>query len=291
MRALLCVLLWAQLAWTASEGLDLHVRTNRTAMWVGDRLQYIVRVEHGPSVEFVSDHLKKEEMNLQPFELLDVRNTTGALPNGRKFFEVKLLLTIYDVGRTEAVVPSFNLFYFRQGKAQSKDDSPAEILTVPTLTVGLRSTLADPAGRIRDYKDVLPIPTVGWVLPEILGWCGLAAIAICIAWLAVAQIRSQFWKRSMAARTNQKSLSESLDEIRHAPVESAEEVDSFYKKASGILRALAAAKVGDGDGLAPTFAELLEQCDVIRYAPDGLERGRNARQEFLRKLEELTERH
>jgi hypothetical protein len=34
---------------------------------------------------------------------------------------------------------------------------------------------------------------------------------------------------------------------------------------------------------------LLEQCDRIRYAPGGMEKGLDQRPEFLRKLQELAE--
>jgi hypothetical protein len=40
---------------------------------------------------------------------------------------------------------------------------------------------------------------------------------------------------------------------------------------------------------AATMGELLQQCDLIRYSPDGLETGRRMRPEFLRKFEELAE--
>lgn len=304
-RGLLCVVLLTALAPAAPEPFDLQVRTNRTALWVGDRMEYIVRVEHDASIEFVRDHLKKEEMNLQPFELLEVTSAAGSLAQGRKFLEVRLLVTIYDVSHTEATLPAFNLFYFRQAKAQAKDDSPAEMLTVPPLTIGLRSTVVDPAAGIRDHKDVLGVRTANWLLPQILGLCGLAVIAVYVAWLAVARMRSGFWKKKMAERSRKKSLWESLQEIRQSPSESPEDLENFYSKASEILRGIASEKLGDGAGLTPREMEarlrtagvaerqavmlggLLEQCDLIRYAPDGLEQGRRARPEFLRKFEEM----
>ena len=84
-------------------------------------------------------------------------------------------------------------------------------------------------------------------------------------------------------------------------------MEAFYKKASELLRAMAAEKLGDGAGLtgreteaalrkagahetqAVTLGDLLDQCDVVRYAPDGLDQGRRMRPDFLRRFEELTE--
>ena len=146
-----------------------------------------------------------------------------------------------------------------------------------------------------------------WLVPEVLGLLGFAVLAGCAAWLAAAQVRSGFWKRKLAERARKKSLGETLQEIRQASAESPQELEAFYKKAADILRALAAEKLGDGAGLtgremeaalrkagagerqAATMGELLEQCDLVRYSPGGLELGQRVRPEFLRKFEELAE--
>jgi hypothetical protein len=303
------VLLWTATARGDGDLYQMKARTSRTAIWVGDRLDYVVRIEHSPAIEFVLDHLKKEEMNLQPFELLDVSTASGQLPMGRRFFEVHLRLTIYDTGHADAVIPSFNLFYFRQGQAagKAKDDTPAEILPVPPFPVGIRSTLTDTTTGIRDQKDPLPIRMRTWLWPGLLGLCGIALLAGYGTWIAMVQIRSEFWKHKLAERARKKSLSESLQEIRSAPAESPEELAAFYKKAADVVRGLAAEKLGDGAGLtareletelkkagagerqATAMSYLIEQCDLVRYSPGGLEEGRRLRPEFLRKFEELAE--
>ena len=288
---------------------SLTARTNRTAMWIGDRLEYIVRVEYGPGLDFVRDHLKKEEMNLQPFEIVDMVTTAGELPKGRKLLEIRFLLTLYETGRTDLAIPSFNLFYFIQTNNHAKEDSPALTVTVPPLPVALRSAIVDSSAGIRDYKDVLPVRPAAWLLPMIAGWCGLAAIAGYAVWLAVIQIRSGFWKQRIAERVRKKSLQESVEEIRRTPDESIEDLEDFYRRAAGILRAIAVEKLGDGAGLTPretqaalraagteerraaAIGDLMEQCDLIRYSPGGLEQGRRLRPEFLQKLAELTEHH
>jgi len=310
-RAATILLLLCTVAAWAQAPYELKVRTDRTAVWVGDRLEYIIRVEHDPSVEFVRDHLAKEEMNVQPFELLGVRVLSGAMAQGKRFFEVHLDLAYYEGGKTEAAIPALRLFYFRTGPApvpgRAKEETPAEILTVPAFTVGVRSTLVDPGTSIRDQKAVLPIRMRAWIIPAVLGGAGFLILAVWMAWLAAAQVRSGFWKQKLAERARKKSLSETLHEIRQQPAESLQELEAFYKKASELLRAMAAEKLGDGAGLtgreteaalkkagahetqAVTLGDLLDQCDVVRYAPDGLDQGRRMRPDFLRRFEELTE--
>jgi hypothetical protein len=310
LRGVFCLLLLPGLmhgATTAPWTLD--ARTSRTALWVGDRFEYVVRVEYRPELEFVGDHLKKEELNLQPFEVLNAVTSTGTLPRGLKYFELRLELTTYAVNAPEIAIPPLTLFYFRQGKAQSKEDAPAEALHVPAFPIAVRNTVLDVSQGIRDAKPPLTLNRLAWLIPCILGFCGLAAIAIGAGRLAVAQIHSGFWKRKRAELTRKKSLSDSMQEIRRTPAGTPAELEKFYNKASEILRGLAAEKLGDGAGLTPQelkneltaagdserhateLSELLAQCEMIRYAPDGLEQGHHRHSEFLRKFEALTERH
>ncbi len=289
---------------------EVKARTDRTAVWVGDRLGYVIRVEHDATVEFVRDHLAKEELNVQPFELIGVSVSSGAMAQGKRFYEVHLDLSYYEGGKTETAIPAIRLFYFRTGPAPTpgrKEETPAEILTVPAFPVGVRSTLVDPGTSIRDQKSVVPVRMRAWIVPGVLGALGFLVLAAWMAWLAAAQVRSGFWKEKMAERARKKSLSETLEEIRQQPAESPQELEAFYKKASELLRAMAAEKLGDGIGLtgreteaalkkagahesqAVTLGELLDQCDVVRYAPDGLDQGRRMRPDFLRRFEELTE--
>lgn len=291
----------------APEAMAVKVWTDRTALYPGDRLHYIARVELSSDIEFVADHVRKDQLSLEPFDVLEVSTAAGDLPGGRKYFEVKLLLTTFEAGRTEATVPSFDLFYFRRGQTASKETTPAETLAVPPVKIGLRSTIVDSSADIRDNKAVLPISPLAWMLPGILGLCGLVAVIVYGSSLALAWFRSGFWKRKMGERVRSKSMRESFEEIRRAPLDTRDNVESFYGKASAILRGLAAEQVGDCGGLTPgevrvalqtsggrqdradAVGELMEECDLARYSPHGPDRARARHSEFLRKFEDLVE--
>jgi hypothetical protein len=292
----------------APETMTAKVWADRTTLYPGDRLQYIARVEHSSDIEFVRDHVRKDQLSLDPFEILNVSTITGDMPGGRKFFEVRLLLTTYDVDHPDATVPSFNLFYFRRGAPADKGTTPAETLVVPPLKIGLRSTLVDPAENIRDYRPVAGVSVTDWMLPGAMGLCGLIAVLLYGSSLALAWARSGFWKRRMTAQIRSKSMKDSFEEIRQLAVDSPENIESFYMQASLILRGLAAERLGNCVGLtpremkaalqksddrgdqAPAVCDLMEQCDLVRYSYDGAERARGGHPEFLRKFEELIER-
>ncbi len=183
----------------------MAARVSRTAVWVGDRFDYVVRVEHAPGLEFVRDHLKKEELNLHPFEVTAVTSSSGALANGHRYFEVRIGLTIFDVAPADAVIPTFNLFYFRSGgpTTQTKDETPAEILAVPVFPVSVRSTVTDVSTGIRDQEDVLPVRMRTWIVPLAAGLLGLVVLAGGAAWIVTVQVRSGAWRHRKAERVSQ----------------------------------------------------------------------------------------
>jgi hypothetical protein len=303
-----CLLLWCPgAAETGRRAIDLKVSVNRTALYPGDRLEYVVRAEHDPSIEFVQDHVRKDQLNLDPFEILELSTTAGNLPAGRKFFELRLLLTTFDTGHPEVTIPSFNLFYFGHGDPQGKENAPAEMLAVPPLKIGLSSTLVDNDSGIRNSKPGLRISQLAWILPGLLGLCCLIAVAAYLIAVLLVWAKSGFWKRRMTEHMTRKSVRESLEEMREAPVDSAENVLRFYGRASEVLRGVAAERLGDCSGLTPDemqaallaagdreshaerLTRLMEQCDLVRYSPNGHGRGLDQRSEFLRKFEELAE--
>jgi hypothetical protein len=283
-------------------------RSSRTAVWVGDRFEYVVRVEYQPELEFVKDHLRKDEIDVQPFEVLAAATATGTLPQGRKYLELRLQLTTYAATATEIAIPPITLFYFRQVRGPDKEDAPAEAINIPAFPMAVRGTVIDASLGIRDRRPPLPIDRMSWIIPGMLGLCGLAVIAIGGGRIALAQFRLGVWEQKLAERSRQKSLQQSMEEIRCTPAATPLELASFYDKASEILRGLAAEKLGDGAGLTPhemklaltaagdaehhatVISELLAQCDLIRYTPDGMEQGRRLHAEFLAKFAELNER-
>jgi hypothetical protein len=310
MKFVAALLLFAGLASadTPRDPFSVTTRTSHTAIWVGDRFDYVVRVEYQPELEFVLDHLSKDELNLQPFEVLEAVTGTGKLPQGRKFLELRLRLTTYATNAPEIAIPAITLFYFKQSGTVSKQDAPATPINIPAFPMAVRNTVVDASQGIRDQEPPLPISRMSWIVPGLLGLCGLAAIVIGGSSIAFAHVRSGVWKQKLAERTRKKSLQESVQEIRRIPSTTPDQLAGFYDRASHILRGIAAEKLGDGAGLTPqemnraliaagdperhaaVLSELLAQCDLIRYAPDGMEQGRRLHPEFLDRFAELTER-
>ncbi|HKE27263.1 MAG TPA: hypothetical protein VKB88_33140 [Bryobacteraceae bacterium] len=294
--------IFASVCLQAAPSLAVKAHVDRTAIYPGDRLEYTVTVEHPPSVEFIADHLSRDQLALDPFEILDID-----AKNSGPSFQVTLHLRTFQTGDSVISIPSFTLFYFERGAA-SKDNAAAETLPVPAFSVGLHSTIADPNAPIRDSKPVLAIAQREWLLPATVGICGLLASAAYLLWAGARWLRSASRKDGAAREIHRRSFAESLDEIRHSRVDSPENAEEFYRKAADLLRGIAAGTPGEGAWLTPREAEaalraaggaerhsrtagdLLEECDRVRYAPGGLEQGASQHDEFLRRLEDLVQR-
>jgi len=268
-----------------------------------------VRVEYGSGLEFVRDHLKKEDLNLQPFEVIDAATTTGDLAGGSRYLELQLLLTTYAVSAPEISIPPITLFYFRQARTGTTEDVPADTLLVPAFKMAVRNTVVDASTGIRDRRPPLAIHPWASRVPGWLGICGLGATILYLGWLASAQLRSRPWRSRQVEKDRAKRLWEAVERVKQITVATPKELAYFYDEASEVLRRLAAerlhgecgftpeelktelCKAGDTETHAAVLSELLAACDETRYAPGGLELGKAKHTEFLRKFEELTQRH
>src|SRR5881296_1115932 len=105
---------------------------DRTAVWVGDEFHYLIIVDHPSDYEFVLDNLTKETVNMDPFQVIDVRRNLAAQKNGGRRLFVDLTLANFVTAQTSMQIPQFTLYYFRKGRnVVSVDQAEAESLTIP----------------------------------------------------------------------------------------------------------------------------------------------------------------
>jgi hypothetical protein len=150
----------------------LTTRLDRTAVWVGDQFHYLIMVEYPADYEFVLDNLTKDTVNMDPFQVVDVRkNIVIQKNNGRKLF-VDLTLANFSTGES-LQVPQFTLYYFEKSKTVSVDQAAAESLTVPGPVIGIRSTLLPKPTDIRDAVTLNSWNHPRWIFPALAWTCGL----------------------------------------------------------------------------------------------------------------------
>ena len=172
-------------------GITFSTRLDHTAVWVGDQFHYMVTVDYAPEYEFVLDNLTKETVNMDPFQVMDVRKQTTALKSGNKRLFVDLTLANFGTGQAGIQIPQFTLYYFHKtGHQAGAEQAAAESLTIPGIVIGLRSTLPPQPSDIRDAITVNSWERARWALP-IAGWICAVIVGIGFLWELALFIRSR----------------------------------------------------------------------------------------------------
>jgi hypothetical protein len=259
-------------------------------------------VIHPRSVQFVVDDLKKENLSLPPFVVRDIRAEERDWRDDKKLLEVVLLLTTYESGKSDLLVPPVALYYFRRDGTVSEKEARAQAIRIPPQKIALRSTLPGGQSRLREFKQIHPVdPTYG-IGALVLGLIGMGFVgsrATARLWHAVH--RDKVIKRPVSRRVRERWIQEGLQRIRQMAKEPAKEPQAFYAEIGQFIRQYLTEWLDvEAGGLTPEEAEqalqaagcngafaqgaraLLEQCEAAQYAKrDGLPPGNGQHQARL----------
>jgi hypothetical protein len=287
--------------------ISVTTRLDKTAVWVGDTLRYTVRVVHDPDIDFVKDNLTKEAVALPPFVVREVAVRKGDWAQSKRWLEVDLFLGIYEIGKSEIIVPPFNLYYFRREPGMAKRELSAESVQVPASKIALRSTLGGGPPKLRDYKPMDSPDLSRAVVALMVGVSGAGLVAArsgIALWRFLSRERSMRNRRSRRARGG--SQKKELAKIRQLKKNPPEDSKVFYSEIAQLVRrllserldvetsSLTPAEIGtvlQTQGQRGSFGEqvkaILEQCDAARYSRDGLPGDEPARRQLLESLEKI----
>lgn len=290
---------------------SITTRLDKTALWVGDTLNYTIRVIHDRDLEFVLDNLKKENLPLAPFVVHGVTIHQGDWAQDKKLLEVTIRLSSYEFGKTELTIPPFNLYYFKGETGRKAEDALAEAVQVPAVRVGLRSTLSGNELKPRDFKPLSDIDLrwgIGALLLGLTGMTFLAVRGVRGAWRTFHTRRQA--KGCLSPRVRQKLAEEGLERIRSIRGETLEELTLFYTEVSQFLReylsqwleieapgltpeeiGMALEKANVEGPLAQEIRNVLEQCDAVHYGKDGLRLGGDLRDQIFGAMERIVRSH
>ena len=163
---------------------------DRTAVWAGDQFHYLITIDYPADYEFVLDNLTKETINMDPFQVIDVRKSTVVQKDSHWKLFVELTLANFATGQTSLQIPQFTLYYFRKAnRTTAADQADAESLTIPGPSIGIRSTLTSQPEDIRDAVVMTSWSGHRWVFP-VVGWICSAALALLLGREATLFVRN-----------------------------------------------------------------------------------------------------
>lgn len=264
---------------------SITTRLDRTALWVGDSLEYTIQVIHPRSVQFVLDNLKKETLSLPPFVLRAIRSEEREWRDNQKLLQVVLLLTTYESGKSELMIPPVALYYFKRDGTLSDKEARAQVVRVPPQRIGLRSTLSGGQARLREFKEIHPVqlaPAIGALLFGLIGMGFVGSRVAVSLWRAVH--RDQAVKKPVSRRARQRWIHDGLLRIRKLADNSSQDPKKFYAETGHFLRQYLTEWLDvEARGLTPVEAEealravgyngafaqqirtVLEQCEQAQY--------------------------
>jgi hypothetical protein len=263
----------------------IATRLDRTAIWVGDPLEYTIEVVHPRSVQFALDNLKKEDISLPPFVLRAIRAEEREWRDNQKLLQVVLLLTTYESGKPELMIPPVALYYFKRDSALSDKEARAQAIRIPPQRIALRSTLSGGQTRLREFKEIRPVEVTLAIGALVLGLIGMGFVgsrATVRLWRVFH--RDKAVKRPVSRRVRQRWIQEGLQRIRKMADDSTQEPKTFYAEISQFLRQYLTEWLDvEARGLTPMEAQealrtagyngafaqqvrtVLEQCEEAQY--------------------------
>ncbi len=276
-----CLTLWAQ---RQDPVVQFELQLSQTAIWVGDLLEYRITLFHDDKVEILRDNLKPENINMDPFGLVDL--TIKPRRSGQvHVLEIVFRLTILDEVASEVVIPSLNIYYStrRPGPLGRGTEIETHTLVIPEKKIGLRSTLTSDS---KDIRDTVTVEPPGFVARTIWipGWIVIGLFVFQTARWSLARYRQETEKRrhidrdavgrqalsaldQLDGETRVEELSErcqQISEILRNTVREVVEIEAASLTPEELREELVGknVKVSLVDGI----YNVLKECEVVSYA-------------------------
>jgi hypothetical protein len=279
---------------------------DHTAVWVGDQFHYLIIVDYPSEYEFVLDNLTRDAVNMDPFQVIDVsKNLVVQKDSTRKLF-VDLTLASFSTGQPNIQIPQFTLFYFRNGnRTAGLDQADAESLTIPGPVIGMRSTLSPQPDDIRDAVALSSWAGNRWLFAAVAWICGTVLVA------GLGRELALFVKRMKAHKGPDRRKAMEAVRVRWSssiPSEftDAQTCSNFYDHSYHSLKeyigycldtptmGLTAEemrdemqRLGASTDLTQKVAKVLETCERLQYARDGVSADKEVAKGVARDIHEI----
>jgi hypothetical protein len=287
-------------------GISYSTTLDRTAVWVGDQFHYLITVDYSSQYEFVLDNLNQQNVNMDPFPVIDVAKTVTPLGNGKNRLLLDITLSSFALTQTDARIPQLSLYYFQHDQhAGGPEQAAAESLTVLGPTIGLRSTLPPMPADIRDSVSVTGWERARWIVPAV----GYITLAILLAWLGWETFL--FVKKRRIVQGPDRRISMKTVRARWASAVPADFSDSqttmeFFDRSYQDVKeylgyyletdtvSLTAEEVkeemkrfGASSDVTQKAAKVLGTCEAVRYSEDGMASSAESARSIAQDVREL----
>ena len=244
-----------------------------TVITVGDPVRLVITVSHPADVRVVWP----DPLELDPFELVDMRLLESVREGNRVRSSAELTLTVFELG--ELTLPAFEVEVVDAAGNTIPLITDAAVVTVETVG-------RDESGDIRDIKGPLAIPfSVMTLLPWLAGLVVLRAAGYWLYRRYRRCDRPAVSVRVVPPRPAHEIAYASLDALEASGLLELGEVKTYHIRVSDIMRVYAEGRFGveamemttggvlDGlrragavSGVVADLRQLLDRCDLVKFA-------------------------
>ena len=275
----------------AAPASPVEVRTwvSKTAVWVGDKVTYMIELRRAPNVEVFLDDLAPERLRVEGLEILETATERDSSQPQVVVDRMRYTLTTYNVEAPALSIAAIPVRYSIRTVGQKAGDAlPAGEIIVAPLQLSLRSTLpaSGAAIEIRDQRGTQPLLR-RLRMAKVAGWT-LIGLAISPVLLLVGQLarRIRDARKRRPARPPLRQRRAALEEIRDSAVstpplrrEAYTRLDAWIRDhlhlpsgapaaaltPSEVARAFETAKSSEW---VADMERVLVECESAKYAPD-----------------------
>lgn len=277
-----------QAAADAAAPVEVRTSVSRTAVWVGDRVTYLVEIQSGREVDILLDDLAAERLQTNGLEILSVEIENDTTVPDRSIHRVRYSLASYAIGAPLLTIDEIPVrFSVRRPGQRPEDVVPSGEVLVPPLALALRSTIpnSDRAVAIRDLRDVKSLPLrIRLAQPIGLGLVILAVAPVAV-WGGDLIRRARRSRPQRRRRQTRKQLRASLEAIKALDVSSEAAQREAYAQLDLWIRDFLQHRTGSPAGaLTPAeipvaitvphrlpvdqIRDLLVECELAKYSPE-----------------------
>jgi hypothetical protein len=274
----------------AADPVQVRSSVDRTAIWVADRVTFMVDVICDRGTDILLDDLAKEKLRVNGMEIISSDSSATTDASERTTHKLRYVMTTYRVDSAALSIEPISVRYYARRPGQRLQDmAPAGEVKVPGAAIAFRSTLPDsqPIYGLRDLR-VEAARHPFFVRAQSIG---LALVVVSIApalFVLGAAVRRRTIARApgrRSARQLKKARRDTLERLRALDVSTEEERRRAYDEISTAVREHVAAASGvpapsltaaevdaamegaKGRVSRESVTSLLNSCDAARYGP------------------------
>lgn len=218
---------------------EVQALLDRTALWVGDRVTYTIKLKCQPGVDILADDLSPDKLKLDGFEVLGNDTDRNVGPGDTTTYRFRYYLTTYNVDPTTLKIGAMDVRYYIKRPGQRIEDSTqAGEVELPALSATVRSLLPDDQKTysVRDARPAAVRP-LRYTMLQSVG-IGLVVISIApallFAFMLVRRIRQRRAGRS--PRQVREGEQTSLETLRSMDITTAEGRCKVYARLNSLVR-------------------------------------------------------